>query len=76
MIFDRVGTAWTQRQRIQPNNGSGGRDGIGLHGSFGFSPQWLLPGALEPSGTYFLRLTAANAAGVSTPSNEVTLVVP
>ncbi|MEZ5287932.1 MAG: fibronectin type III domain-containing protein [Vicinamibacterales bacterium] len=29
-----------------------------------------------PSGTYYLRMTAANAAGTSAPSNEVTVVVP
>lgn len=29
-----------------------------------------------PSGTYYLRLTASNAAGTSTPSAEVALVVP
>lgn len=29
-----------------------------------------------PSGTYYLRLTASNAAGTSGPSNQVTLVVP
>jgi hypothetical protein len=29
-----------------------------------------------PSGTYYLRLTAANAAGTSASSNQVTLVVP
>ncbi len=31
---------------------------------------------LVPSGVYYLRLTATNAAGTSTPSAEVTLVVP
>ena len=29
-----------------------------------------------PSGTYYLRLTASNAAGTSAPSAEVTVVVP
>ena len=29
-----------------------------------------------PAGTYYLRLTASNAAGTSAPSNQVTLVVP
>jgi hypothetical protein len=29
-----------------------------------------------PSGTYFVRIRAANAFGTSTPSNEVTVVVP
>jgi hypothetical protein len=29
-----------------------------------------------PSGTYYLHLTASNAAGTSAPSNQVTLVVP
>ncbi len=29
-----------------------------------------------PSGTYYLRLTATNAAGTSPPSNQVTVVVP
>jgi len=29
-----------------------------------------------PSGTYYLRLTASNAAGTSGPSNQVPLVVP
>ena len=33
-----------------------------------------IPGV--PSGTYFLRLTAVNASGASTASNQVTLVVP
>lgn len=29
-----------------------------------------------PTGTYYLRLTASNAAGTSSPSAEITLVVP
>ena len=29
-----------------------------------------------PSGTYYLRMRAANASGSSAPSNEVVLVVP
>lgn len=29
-----------------------------------------------PSGTYYVRLTAANAAGTSAPSNEIPVVVP
>jgi hypothetical protein len=29
-----------------------------------------------PSGTYFVRVRAANAFGHSAPSNEVTIVVP
>ena len=33
-----------------------------------------IPGV--PRGTYYLRLTAVNAAGASAPSNQVTLVVP
>lgn len=29
-----------------------------------------------PSGTYFVRIRAANAFGVSAPTNEVSVVVP
>ena len=33
-------------------------------------------GAAVPPGTYHVRVRAANAFGVSVPSNEVTVVVP
>ncbi len=33
-----------------------------------------IPGV--PRGTYYVRLTAVNAAGASAPSNQITVVVP
>jgi hypothetical protein len=57
---------------IEAGSVSGASD-IGVFPLAGTSTTFSAP---VPTGTYFVRMRAVNAAGTSAPSNEVTVVVP